>query len=210
MSHGTGKLPMFSLPRKSANPRRVEGDTRILLILDLDETLLFATDTPIGMEPVHRVFGYDIHWRPGLATFVQHVSRRFRLAVWTSSSGDYADAVCERIFPEISRLEFIWARDRCTRKFDHEIQEAYYAKHLRKLMSYGYELERVLVVDDSPEKHSRNYGNLIQVRSFEGDPNDDELVFLATYLEEFAVLPGDVRRPEKRGWRSRYAVGSPE
>lgn len=56
------------------------------------------------------------------------------------------------------------------------------------------------MVDDSPEKHTRNYGNLIRVKPFEGDPSDDELVHLEKYLE-FLSKEADVRHIEKRGWR---------
>jgi RNA polymerase II subunit A small phosphatase-like protein len=199
---------MFSVPRKSTNPKPDPDDPRILLILDLDETLLWATDRPIDAEPAHRAFDYGIYWRPGLHTFIQRTATLFRLAVWTSSSGDYADLVCEPIFRDVS-LEFVWARDRCTRMLDYASEpyhrpEPYYAKRLGKLRKYGYDLQRVLVVDDTPEKHSKNYGNLITVKAFEGDPMDRELAFLAQYLEELAVVSGDVRRPEKRGWRSRF------
>ena len=63
-----------------------------------------------------------------------------------------------------------------------------------------------MVVDDSPEKHTRNYGNLVQVTPFMRDPNDGELPHLATYLAQLAALP-DVRKVEKRQWRRRLAGG---
>jgi RNA polymerase II subunit A small phosphatase-like protein len=61
----------------------------------------------------------------------------------------------------------------------------------------------VLIVDDSPEKHIKNYGNLIRVSSFEGSIADDELRWLARYLQELSTVT-NVRAVEKRGWRSRY------
>nr|WP_305119105.1 NIF family HAD-type phosphatase [Tahibacter harae] len=75
-------------------------------------------------------------------------------------------------------------------------------KPLRKLRRRDYGLRRVLVVDDSPEKHTRNYANLVAVQAFEGDPADDELPRLARYLEQLAPEP-DHRRVEKRRWRRR-------
>jgi len=67
----------------------------------------------------------------------------------------------------------------------------------------GYALERVLVVDDSPEKHTRNYGNLVRVEPFLGDPSDDELSHLARYLPTLAKAE-NVRSIEKRRWRQRW------
>jgi len=58
----------------------------------------------------------------------------------------------------------------------------------------------VLVVDDSPEKHTRNYGNLVRVSPFLGDADDDELPRLAAYLSSIRA-ESDVRTLEKRSWR---------
>jgi len=71
---------------------------------------------------------------------------------------------------------------------------------LKKVRRAGFELERVLVVDDSPEKLERNYGNIVVVSEFIGDPADRELLELADYLSELAD-EGDFRRIEKRAWR---------
>lgn len=59
----------------------------------------------------------------------------------------------------------------------------YRVKDLKTIRRVGYELERVIVVDDTAKKHERNYGNLVRVRPFEGQLDDDELLYLATYLE---------------------------
>ena len=176
-----------------------------LLVLDLDETLVYATEAPLEFEHHHEVHPYFMYLRPGLQDFLSHMSTLFQLAVWTSSSPAYAAAVCPLIFPEPGKLQFIWASDRCTptRNFANDTWDK--TKPLKKLKRRGYDLARVLVVDDSPEKHTRNYGNLVQVTPFMGDPNDGELPHLAIYLAQLAALP-DVRRVENRQWRRRLAA----
>ena len=72
---------------------------------------------------------------------------------------------------------------------------------LKKLKRAGYSLESVLVIDDSPEKHVRNYGNLIRVRPFVGDANDSELRHLLPFLN-WIRFRDDVRQIEKRNWRT--------
>ena len=181
-----------------------EMDHRALLVLDLDETLVHATEVALESESQHEVPPYFLYFRPGLSGFLQHVSSLFRLAVWTSSSPAHASAVCPLIFPELDKLEFVWASDRCTPTRNFEIDAWSNAKPLKKLKRRGYDLARVLVVDDSPEKHTRNYGNLVQIAPFTGDPNDEELAHLAVYLTQLATLP-DVRTIEKRQWRRRLA-----
>jgi RNA polymerase II subunit A small phosphatase-like protein len=175
-------------------------EEKALLVLDLDETLVHATETPVELEPHHEVPPYFLYLRPGLDEFLTQMSVLFRLAVWTSSSPAYARAVCPLVFSELQSLEFVWASDRCTptRNFENDSWSS--AKPLKKLKRRGYDLARVLVVDDSPEKHTRNYGNLVQVAPFMGNPNDDELAHLAGYLTQLAAVP-DVRSIEKRQWR---------
>ena len=65
---------------------------RPLLILDLDETLLWATPDEPDVPYDFRVFGYYATKRPHLTTFLEKAFSWFDMAVWTSSGGDYARA----------------------------------------------------------------------------------------------------------------------
>lgn len=57
------------------------------------------------------------------------------------------------------------------------------------------------MVDDTPKKHEQNYGNLIQVREYEGNPEDVELLCLERYLTLLEPV-ANVRVVEKRWWRN--------
>ena len=46
-----------------------------------------------------------------------------------------------------------------------------------------------LIVDDTPSKASRNYGNAVYPKLFEGDQTDRELELLGRYLVRLADLP---------------------
>ena len=172
----------------------------LLLILDLDETLIHATMRPLDRAPNFKVWGYHVYKRPHVDEFVRHCLQHFRVAVWTTASNDYAAYIVGRIFSDPSRLEFLWSRDRCTVRRSLETGEYYWIKNLHKVERIDYALERVLVVDDSADKHVLNYGNLIQVAPFVGDPNDNELKLLWPYLETFKHIE-NVRTVEKRGWK---------
>lgn len=174
---------------------------RHLLVLDLDETLVFASETPLDHPPDCTVPPYAVYFRPALFDFIDTVSRHYELAVWTSSSPAYARAVCRAVFGDHTPLTFIWASDRCTATRDMDLDTWALAKRLRKLRRIGYDLHRVVMVDDSPEKHTKNYGNLVRVTPFLGDTADRELVLLARYLIELAAQT-DIRAVEKRFWRS--------
>ena len=181
-------------------------DERPLLVLDLDETLVHASEMPLAVPSFHTVGPYFLYLRPGLTDFIEQVARAYRLAVWTSSSPSYAEAVCPLVFTNSERLEFIWASDRCTPTRDFATDTWCHAKPLKKLKRLGYDLARVLVVDDSPEKHTRNHGNLVQVAPFTGDPLDTELLHLGQYLHELASV-ADFRTIEKRLWGRRVRTG---
>jgi TFIIF-interacting CTD phosphatase-like protein len=178
---------------------------RKLLILDLDETLIFATETPLEREADFRVGRYHVYRRPFLSDFLTGILERFTVAVWTSSSPDYAAAVVAAIFPAPARLAFVWASDRCSTRRCPNDGSYYSRKPLIKVRRrLGYAREHILVVDDTPRKWEQSYGNLIAVRPFEGDPNDEELRLLSLYLDRLRHVP-NVRAIEKRRWRSETA-----
>ena len=89
-----------------------------LLILDLDETLIFATEQVLGRSENFRVPPYFVYKRPGVDRFTAFALKHFRVAVWTSSTSPYAARVIEQIFGSAYPLDFVWARDRCTRVWD--------------------------------------------------------------------------------------------
>ncbi len=64
----------------------------------------------------------------------------------------------------------------------------------------GFDLDKVIVVDDSPEKLLLNYGNLLRVNPFYGDKNDNELIYLMKYLS-LLEKESNVRAIEKRMWK---------
>jgi len=173
---------------------------RKLLVLDLDETLVYATDRRLSTPEAFKVGPYNAYLRPHLRPFLEFCAARFDVAVWTASSADYADAVATQLFGSRDRLKFLWSRARCTIRYDPDTQETYWVKDLKKIRRIGYTLEQVIVIDDTAKKHERNYGNLVRVRPFEGQLDDDELLHLVRYLETLADVD-DVRVVEKRGWR---------
>lgn len=176
----------------------MEPDSPILLILDLDETLVHASETLLHREPDFVVGPYSVYKRPHLSDFLAACSASFRLAIWSSASDDYVRAVIGLIMPTGIEFDFLWGRSRCTRRYAPDYLEVEYTKDLRKVRRLGYRLERVLIVDDTPRKVGRYYGNAIYVPPFLGDP-DMVLPRLARYLISLRDV-SNVRAVEKRGW----------
>lgn len=176
-----------------------------LLILDIDETLVFATEETLSGAGGFRVGTYFVYKRPGLDSFIEFSLNHFKVAVWTSSGSNYAKEVIKGILRHPEKLQFVWARERCTRRSDPELGASYWIKDLKKVRRIGYRLESVLVIDDSPEKLERSYGNHIRVTPFEGNPTDNELGRLQAYLLWLKDL-SNVRLVDKRNWRTVLAA----
>jgi carboxy-terminal domain RNA polymerase II polypeptide A small phosphatase len=170
-----------------------------LLVLDLDETLVHATETPLAGDADFRAGPYHVYLRPHVQSFVNAVFADFKVGIWTASGDAYATQIVERVFTG-RPLEFVWSSRRCTVARDWTTGKYQTLKNLRKLKRKGYPLEAIIAVDDTPAKHARSYGNLVAVREFLGDPADTELPLLAAYLKQLAAVP-NVRTVEKRRWR---------
>lgn len=182
--------------------RFVPTTDRPLLILDVDETLLYATHEPLGRDADWVVGPYFVFRRPYLTEFLVECATDYRLAIWSSSHRGYLDAIVSAMLPEGIGLDFVWSRERCVRRFDPEWQCDYFVKDLKKVKRLGFDLNHVLIVDDTPRKVERNYGNAIYVKPFHGARDDDELRNLRGYLELIKAEP-NFRALEKRGWRTK-------
>ena len=178
---------------------------KMLLILDIDETLVFATEGEIDHSSDFHFSKFSVRKRPFLDEFLQYCFAKFSVAIWTSSTKDYVVEVVDNILDTGQELEFLWARERCTLKFFPEDGEFRYLKNLHKIKRKGYDLTQTIMVDNTPHKLIRNYGNLVWIDDFVGDQNDRELKRLQNYLDDLAQVP-NVRNVEKRGWQSLYPL----
>jgi RNA polymerase II subunit A small phosphatase-like protein len=173
-----------------------------LIILDLDETLIHATETPLEHPADFQIEPYHVYKRPFLESFLFWCFEWFEVAIWTSSSPSYAKTIVSTIFDDLTQLAFVWDSRRCTIAYDHDYFEYFSRKNLKKVKRLGYLPEAIIVVDDTPQKWQQSYGNLVCVKPFEGDPQDDELLHLADYLQQLKDKP-NIRSVEKRFWRKR-------
>jgi carboxy-terminal domain RNA polymerase II polypeptide A small phosphatase len=172
-----------------------------LLILDLDETLIYSSEVPLDRCYDFRVGQYFVYRRPGLTNFLLECSAIFRIAVWTASSSDYVREILAATLPDNFELEFIFTRERCTFRFNHETGRQEIIKSLKKVKRRGYSLRDMIIIDDLPETFSQNYGNAILVKRYFGDLEDTELSLLFQYLTNFLGVD-DVRKINKRNWRN--------
>lgn len=180
-------------------PRSTPDDKRLVVVLDLDETLIYATEDPLDHPAAFVAGPYSVYLRPHLHEFLNAVADEHRVALWTASSASYAALVLNNIFPPDYPLLFAWSRERCTYRLDRELAEPVWSKELRKLWRRGYPKQRLVVVDDSPEKLLRSYGNHVLIPAWLGSSDDNALLRLPQFLCQLSQAP-DVRTVEKRRW----------
>lgn len=182
----------------------------ILVILDIDETLVYSTKTKLDIDHDFKLGDYFVYKRPYLDDFIDFVFHNFSLAIWSSATDDYVREITEKLGLE-DKAVFCWARSKATFKsqflgdlIDEEIIESddhqYYIKRLKKVKKLGFHLNKILIIDDTPTKSQTNFGNAIYVSEFKGNPRDTELLDLSNYLTTYKVVE-NVRVIEKRDWR---------
>jgi RNA polymerase II subunit A small phosphatase-like protein len=179
-----------------------------LIILDIDETLIHTENVPLEYE---KHYDYDFKFkglgksfyytkkRPFLDQFLKYVFENFDVSIWTAAGDEYALEILKGINIDKSKLKFFYTQENCTIKLSYDYSDYYGVKNLNKLKKKGYDLNRVLIVDDKSETAVNNYSNLIQVKPFTDDLDDSELLKLISYLETIKDEP-NYRRIEKRGW----------
>jgi RNA polymerase II subunit A small phosphatase-like protein len=190
---------------------KYKNEQKILLILDIDETLIYSTRKELERKADFYVFSYHVYKRPYLKEFLEQVNNDFLLAIWSSASDDYVEEVVKKIIPQEIELEFVWGRSRCTYQRNYRLDESRFystnplnhynfVKILKKVKRKGYQIERILIVDDTPHKSKYNYGNAIYPKEYQGEEHDEELTLLGKYLKKLKDKP-NVRNIEKRNWR---------
>lgn len=195
-----------------------------LLVLDLDETLFHAMDQSDFNKALKQGFlkdhqDYDLEVldcypaieRPGVHNFLHWAFQNFTVGVWTSAGEDYANDVVKQLMidPGHGTPLFVYSANNCVKSYINTMMpyahyaQYHYVKDLKKLKKFGFSLQDTLIVDDSPEKVTRQYGNLVRIKPFRGDRSDTELDKLTKYLD-WLKDESKFRTIEKRGWNNGY------
>jgi RNA polymerase II subunit A small phosphatase-like protein len=175
---------------------------RNLLLWDIDETLWHA-DYDLENADFCVLENIWAKLRPSANEVLRWSFRQPGMDVgfWTAGTSDYAEAFCKKMLLPEENPALLFARNRCTLVRSLETFTEEYVKDLKKVRRMGYDLDRVLMVDNSPRVLVRNYGNLVPIPSFYGNPEDRILQKLPQFLEEW--FNGPVRTIDKRGWWTR-------
>lgn len=159
-----------------------------LIVFDLDETLVHATEAPLLHAHTLQVGPYFVYVRPFASDLIEFCASHFDIAVWSSSSERYVEAVTAALFGTNFPLAFFWAVSKCVQKVDPRSNGYVYIKDLRKAMKHGYALDEIIMIDDSPEKLQRQPARHLCLPAFQGDPLDTELRNVIERIKSMAEI----------------------
>ncbi|MFZ6780200.1 HAD family hydrolase [Undibacterium sp. Ji83W] len=160
---------------------------RQLIVFDLDETLVHASMAELGHPAAFAFPPYFVYQRPFAAEMLEQLAANYDLAVWSSSSREYVDAVVAQVFGDRYPIKFAWSIERCVQRVDIKSNSYVYIKDLRKIQGQGYTLDQISIVDDSPEKIARQPRNHVVITPYLGDQNDKALLDI---VETFKLRSG--------------------
>eukprot|EP00884_Botryococcus_braunii_P003836 jgi/Botrbrau1/13453/Bobra.0082s0056.1 len=193
-----GALPDLQMPLRPALPPNVTR--RKTLLLDLDHTLVHTrcvprlpVDSQVIRPSKFYITGPDgRHWlcrtRPCLHDFLVRASAVFEVIIFTAAHQEYAERICAKLDPSRALIEHCLSHNACQRVTLTSGKQI----TVKLLSCLGRDLSNIVLVDNIPLNFSYQMDNGIPIRSWYGDPGDEELLDLIPFLEHLAEVP-DVR-----------------
>ncbi|KAK4770740.1 hypothetical protein SAY87_031272 [Trapa incisa] len=161
----------------------LDSPTKKTIFLDLDETLIHSKSDPppekfdFIVRPTingERLNFYVLK-RPGVDKFLQAISERFEVVIFTADLKEYASLILDRLDPTGAMVSYRLYRDSC-----REME----GKFVKDLSGMGRDLKRVVIVDDNPNAYGFQPENALPISPFIDDLKDVELGKLIKFFEE--------------------------
>lgn len=193
----TGKAPtpdVKYLEKSAEASTELQTPQRLLVVLDLNGTLMFRRKVPGGSKSSSPVL------RPGIKKFMDYVFENFEVMVWTSARPDNAELMVNAAFSPKHRekLLAIWARDTLGLTAMEYNQRSQVYKKLTRVWEGAFAIPaagdgqqwdqtNTVLFDDTDEKAKAHPHNLVCVSEFDGSEsmcrNDCVLDQCIQYLE---------------------------
>jgi len=144
------------------------------LFIDLDHTLVYTELIRASSEKNDDIL-FNVKFRPFANELIKEMADIYEICIFTAAGEEYANEVVSLLDPERKYIRKVISRKHCI-----ELNANYVVKDLRIIEDR--ELKNILIVDDSIYSYSFQIENGIPIRSFEGEEEDKELLFLINYL----------------------------
>ncbi|TYG97437.1 hypothetical protein ES288_A10G038700v1 [Gossypium darwinii] len=111
--------------------------------------------------------------RPGVDFFLEEISKKHEVVVFTAGLKQYASQVLDKLDPK-GLISHRLYRDSCK-----ELN----GKFVKDLSEMGRDLGRIVIVDDNPNAYSLQPENAVPIRPFVEDSHDRELEKLVQFFQ---------------------------
>jgi len=156
---------------------------KLTLVLDIDNTILYSA--PLEIDIAGNIISYDIALRPHLQRFLEDMTKKFEILLFTAGSEPYAEKVWNLIDPNHVYITNALGCASCIKT-----EEGHYVKDLR--IFADRDPREIVLIDDRKYSFAYQPYNGILINTFEGQIDDKELIFLAELLEQISQYE-DVR-----------------
>lgn len=195
----TGHLQLIERPvptksyikHASQDPRTLDVPRPLLVVLDLNGTLLFRKQRGGANRFVAR---------PKVLEFLHYLLVNHKVMVWSSATPENVAVMCDRLFTAEQRgkLVGVWARDKLRLSKAHYYQKVQAYKQLSWIWrdhtvasssvdaDNEWSQENTVLIDDSVEKAASEPHNVLKIDEFEGKEEQmktDVLGQVVRYLE---------------------------
>jgi hypothetical protein len=172
-------------------PIRTQNPRNLLLVIDLNGTLLFRNNTKSNFKG-----------RENVDNFLAYILQQHYVMIWSSAKPENVNAMVQQLFTKAQRdmLLDVWARDTLrltTGQYNGKVQVykqlTWVWSHRRAMAALNdgadpgwnqWNQTNTVLLDDTSKKAAAEPFNLIQVPEFTGKPEGkDVLGQVAAYLE---------------------------
>ncbi|XP_044072902.1 probable serine/threonine-protein kinase kinX isoform X1 [Siniperca chuatsi] len=178
--------PIEQVPAKPLLPRIKSNDAgKICVVIDLDETLVHSSFKPVNNADfiipveidgtVHQVY---VLKRPHVDEFLKRMGELFECVLFTASLSKYADPVSD-LLDKWGAFRSRLFRESCV------FHKGNYVKDLSRL---GRDLNKVIIIDNSPASYIFHPDNAVPVASWFDDMSDTELLDLIPFFERLSKV----------------------
>ncbi|XP_048094866.1 uncharacterized protein ctdsp1 isoform X1 [Alosa alosa] len=179
-------VPTEEVPAKPLLPQIKSKDAgKICVVIDLDETLVHSSFKPVNNADfiipveidgtVHQVY---VLKRPHVDEFLKRMGELFECVLFTASLAKYADPVSD-LLDKWGAFRSRLFRESCV------FHRGNYVKDLSRL---GRDLNKVIIVDNSPASYIFHPDNAVPVASWFDDMADTELLDLIPFFERLSKV----------------------
>jgi RNA polymerase II subunit A small phosphatase-like protein len=158
-----------------------------ILVLDLDETIVYSTSLKVARDsfPI-KVGRYRMHVqvRPHAQAFVAALADHYDILVFTAASKEYTDQIVDAAFSFILRENRFYS-DSCTNVNGYRVKD---------LSILGWPEQQIVLIDDMLGSGLMQPQNVFVVPAWMGDSDDNVFQNLLPLLVEAASVPNVVDR----------------